>query len=229
MSETQTEYFEPWQTDVVLFIERVHSVTGAVPKDSDILEYIRFTKKNPEFPTELLENFKQDPRYLISMESRGIPVAENILSAEQIAAASAMLNLVDRRSDEKKLRDLGISTEQWSNWMQNSVFAEYVRQKSEVLVNNSTHEAHMGLMRGVRQGNTASIKLYYEMTGRYNPDADNNVNIRMLIVRVLEAIQKHVRDPQILNALSVELSQLALDAANPNSPSVANTIKGELQ
>lgn len=223
------QYFEPWQTDVVLFIERVHSVTGAVPKDADILEYIRFTKKNPDFPVAKLSEFKEDPRFLTSMESRGIPVAENILTAEQMAAASVMLNLTDRRSDEKKLRDLGISTEQFSNWMQNSVFAEYMRQRSEVLITNSTHEAHMGLMRGVRSGNTASIKLYYEMTGRYNPEADNQVNLRVFIMRVLEAIQKHVRDPTVLNALSIELSQLSLDAANPNSPSVANTIKGELQ
>ena len=73
----------------------------------------------------------------------------------------------------------------------------------------------MGLMRGVNQGNTASIKLYYEMTGRYNPNEENQVNVRLLIGRVLEAIQKHVRDPNTLNSLAIELSQLAIEAGSP--------------
>jgi hypothetical protein len=139
-----------------------------------------------------------------------------------MAAISVMTNLVDRRSNEKKLRDLGIASEEWSNWIQNAQFAEHLRERSEVMIANSTHEAHMGLMRGVTQGNTASIKLYYELTGRYNPDQENNVNVRLVIGRVLEAIQKHIRDPETLNALAVEMSQIAIESSP--SPVARNTI-----
>ncbi|HEY9259632.1 phBC6A51 family helix-turn-helix protein [Chitinophaga sp.] len=229
MPDTEIKYFEPWQLDIVLFIERVHSTTGAIPRDDDILEHIKFTKKNPQFNNVALQEFKKDPRFIASMDSRGIPVAENgVLTARQMAAASVMMNLTDRRSNEKKLRDIGVSTEEYAQWMQNATFAEYMRMRSEVLIQNSTHEAHMGLMRGVQQGNTASIKLYYELTGRYNPDQDNQINIRLLIGRVLEAIQKHVRDPNTLNSLAVELSQLAIEAGTPVANQTLGTIKGEL-
>jgi hypothetical protein len=223
--ESEIDYFKPWQLDVVLFIERVHSVTGALPVDSDILEYLRLNKKH-QVTLGQLEELKTDSRFKLSLNSRGIPVDKE-LSPRQMAAASVMLNLTDRRSDEKKLRDLGISTEEFANWMQNNQFAEYMRARSEAMIANSVHEAHMGLMRGVKQGNTASIKLYYEMTNRYNPNQETQINVNLVIGRVIEVIQKYVKEPAVLNQLAVELSGIAIEAGSPIN-SHTQAIKGEL-
>lgn len=218
-------HLKDWELDAVLYIERVHSSTGLVPSDDDIVEYLT-TTKNHEPEVVNLARLKANRLFKQSMESRGIVVnydrysqLNNVydLTPRQMAAASVMMNLVDRRSNEKKLRDLGISTEEWTNWTQDAKFAEYLRERSEVLIANSVHEAHVGLLRGVQQGNTASIKLYYELTGRYNPQEEQTVNIRLVIGRVLEAIQKHVRDPEKLNALAVEMSQIAIEAGTPNN------------
>lgn len=216
------EYLEDWQLGVVLFIEHYHSTTGLIPSDADIIRHIQ-THSMSLGPLEL-RNLKSNPLFKASLDSRGITANYdssmqlrdvNVLTPRQMAAASVMMNLVDRRSNEKKLRDIGVSTEEWTNWTQDAKFSEYLRERSEVLVANSTHEAHIGLMRGVAQGNTASIKLYYELTGRYNPNEENNVNIRLVIGRVLEAIQKHIRDPEVLNALAVEMSQIAIESGSP--------------
>lgn len=206
---------EPWQKEAVLFIERYHSVTGTIPVDTAIIEYLKITKGFTEVNSIAMLNLVENPEFIKSMESRGIPIGQTSLTAKQMAAVSVMLNLVDRRSDEKKLRDLGISTEEWSTWMLNNNFAKYVKDRSEALVAANLHEAHMGLMRGVRQGNTSAISLYYKLTGRYDPDQENQVNVRMLIGKILESIQKHVRDPETLNKLAVEMSQLAIEAGTP--------------
>jgi hypothetical protein len=217
------EFLEPWELEAVLFIERIHNSTGALPVDNDIIEYLTYTKKFKGINKQSIASLKTNPLFKASMDSRGIVFNEGVgqlrdvtsLTPRQMAAAEVMLNLTDRRSDEKKLRDIGVSTAEYSTWTQNNIFANYMRERSEQLITNSVHEAHMGLLRGVKQGNTASIKLYYELTGRYNPNEENNVNIRMLIGRVLEAIQKHVKDPGTLNSLAVELSQLAIEAGSP--------------
>jgi hypothetical protein len=209
------EFLYPWELEVVLFIERVHSATSTLPSDGDIIEYLKFTKQFEDVNAEDIATLKKNELFKASMDSRGITIGESSLTARQTAAASVMLNLIDRRSNEKKLRDIGVSTEEYTNWMQDINFAKYMAERSEVLISNSVHEAHLGLMRGVQQGNTASIKLYYELTGRYNPNEENNVNVRMLIGRVLEAIQQHVRDPDTLNKLAVSLSQLAVEAGSP--------------
>lgn len=226
------EFLEDWERDAVYFIERHHNTAGVVPADDDIIEYLKWTKGYKGLPVTVIDYLKDNALFKRSMEARGIvcnygdgPLNQvQELTQKQMAAVAVMLNLVDRRSDEKKLRDIGVSTEEWSAWMQNVTFTEYIRERTEVLVANSVHEAHMGLMRGVRQGNTASIKLYYELTGRYNPNEENNVNIRLLLGQVLEAIQKHVRDPATLNQLAVEMSKIAVTAG---SPSVAKPIIGE--
>lgn len=218
------DFLPDWQIDAINYIERHFNISGAPPPDADILEYLKITKKYPNVSLGDIRELKKSSLFKKSLQSRGIEL-EADLTQRQLAAASVMLNLTDRRSDEKKLRDIGVSTEEFSTWMQSSTFAEYMRLRSEQMINNSVHEAHMGLMRGVRQGNTASIKLYYEMTGRYNPNEENNVNIRLLIGKVLEAIQKHVRDPNTLNSLAIELSQLAVEAGSPTSVAGTNIIQ----
>lgn len=208
-----TGFLEPWQIDAVNFIEKRHSTTGGLPDNDAIIEYLNFLKHRVN--NQHIEDLKENPLFIASMKSRGINFEDYIITSRQMAAASVMLNLTDRRSDEKKLRDIGVSTEEFSNWMLNRNFAQYMVQRSEQMISNSVHEAHMGLLRGVRQGNTASIKLYYELTGRYNPNEESNVNVRLVIGRVLEAIQKHVRDPNVLNSLAVELSQIAIESGSP--------------
>jgi hypothetical protein len=210
---TGSEYLSEWQIEAVNFIEKQHNTTGAMPTNQAIIDHLRFLKYG--VTNQDLEKLKENPLFMASMQSRGINLQDFVITQRQMAAASIMLNLTDRRSDEKKLRDIGVSTEEFSTWMLNRNFAEYMRQRSELMIENSVHLSHMGLMRGVNQGNTASIKLYYEMTGRYNPDQENQVNVRLLIGRVLEAIQKHVRDPNTLNSLAIELSQLAIEAGSP--------------
>lgn len=232
MSDEQ-QYLKDWELDVVNYIEKVHSTTGTVPSDNAIIDYVNENNKVFINSSELAR-LKINPLFKASMEVRGIvvnysPDAElndvTELTPRQLAAAAVMMNISDRRSDEKKLRDIGVSTEEWTNWLQNITFSEYLRDRSEVLVNNSIHDAHIGLLRGVKQGNTASIQLYYKLTGRYDPDAESNVNVRLVIGRVLEAIQKHIRDPQTLNALAVEMSQIAIESGS--SPvAKSNTIIG---
>lgn len=223
---SESKYLEDWQLDVVLMIEKHHSTTGTIPGDADIIDHVKVSYT-------ALAHLKANPLFKASLESRGIVVNYDLdselknvtkLTPRQMAAASVMMNLVDRRSNEKKLRDIGVSTEEWTNWLQDVHFAEYLRERSEVMIANSTHEAHLGLMRGVAQGNTASIKLYYELTGRYNPNEENQVNIRLVIGRVLEAIQKHVRNPETLNAIAVEMSQIAIEAGSPSPVAKDNII-----
>lgn len=215
---TKQEFLEPWQMATVNYVEHIYGMTGAFPSDDDTIKYLHLLKYE-DVNKEQLDELKANSLFSASMEARGIS-SDNFLSARQLAAVATMLNLVDRRSDEKKLRDIGVSTEEFGAWMLNRTFAEYIRQRSELMLDNSTHQAHMGLLRGVQQGNTASIKLYYEITGRYNPNAENEVNVRMVIGKVLEAIQRRVREPKVLNELAVELSQIAIEAGSPVAKSV---------
>lgn len=190
--------------EMVFFIERFHGTYGNAPSD-DVL-HRRFDVGSAE-----LEEFKIHPLVQKSFAYRGIvyPSRQDRLTDKQMAAIGVMLNYVDRRSDEKKLRDIGITTREWTTWLLDENFAAYLNEKSERVLNASQHEAHLGLIKGLRAGNVAHVKLFNEMTGRYNPEAENNLNIKLLLGTFIEILQKHVSDPIVLNRIAVEMTNAA--------------------
>lgn len=201
-----TPIFSDGEREVILFIERFHSENGVVPTDEQVVDYLNAIGVQCD-----LDELKEDPRFLRSMDIRGIDIRLKYgqLSAKQMAAVSIMMSYIDRRSDEKKLRDLGLSPKEWAAWLQDETFARYLTNYSERLINNATHEAHLGLVRSMRSGNTASIKLFYELTGRYKDDSNNVVDTKLLIYKIIEIIQKYVREPDVLASLSTEMMALS--------------------
>ena len=193
------------ELDLVFFIERQHSSTGFAPTDAQIRH--RFSNVDEE----TLQSFKRNDLVIRSMAARGIPFPDpgEKFSQRQMAAIGSMLSYVDRRSDEKKLRDIGVTPREWAGWLQDEEFAKYLRDRSEKMAEHSVHEAHMGLIKGMRSGNTASIKLFLEMQGRYDPERESQIDVRLLIHKFIEVIQKYVKDPILLHNIARDLSAIA--------------------
>lgn len=199
------------EIDIVLYIERHHATNGEAPTNKQLME--RFRGINQKW----LDDFGANPLVLKSMGARGIifPAAGDVLTQRQMAAVAAMLAYTDRRSDGKKLQDIGVTSREWAGWLQDEYFANYVNSRTERLLRNTTFEAHLGTIKGIRNGNTASIKLHHEMTGRYNPDQENAVNLRMLLGSFIEVIQRYVSDPIVLHKIARDLTTIATNEA-PN-------------
>lgn len=200
MTDTLTDI----EMDLILFVERFHASVGETPTDAQINQ--RF-----DLEPEVFEAFKANPLVQKSFAIRGIryPAAADVFTPEQMHAAAVMTDLVDRRSDAKKLADLGISSRQWSTWIQDDTFAAYLRDRSEKLLENSTHELHKGMMKGVRNGNVAAVKLAYEVTGRHRPDQENQIDVRRVLHTFIEVIQRYIKDPVILHQISMDLTNAA--------------------
>jgi hypothetical protein len=131
------------------------------------------------------------------------------LTDEQMHAIATMLDPYDRRSDEKKLRDIGISTRQWATWLLDDEFAAYLTDRSERLLASTTFEAHKGIIKGARNGNIAAAKLHHEITGRYRPNEDQQIDVRALLHTFIEVIQRYVKDPITMHAIAMDLSNIA--------------------
>lgn len=190
--------------DMVHYVERFHAVNGEPPNDDQM--HRRFNVAEA-----LLEEFKVDLLVQKSLRARGInyPSPKDFLNERQLAAIASMTNYVDRRSDEKKLRDLGITAREWSTWLLDNNFSNYLQERAERMFTGSQHEAHLGLIKGMRNGNVASVKLFNEMSGRYNPDADHQLNIRMLLGGIIEILQLEIKDPIVLNRIATKMMNLA--------------------
>lgn len=190
--------------ELIQFVERFHGTVGRTPTEAEL---------NHRFELEdgVLAAFKINPLVKKSFSRRGIffPAPEDVFSDAQMHAVAAMTDIYDRRSDAKKLSDIGVSTRQWSTWLQDDAFAEYVNSRTEKLLEHATFESHKGLLKGVRNGNVAAVKLAYEVTGRYRPNEEQQIDVRRLLHTFIEVLQKHVKDPTLLHVIAMDLSNVA--------------------
>lgn len=193
------------ELDVIFFIERFAATMGNVPTRTQIEE--RFNGLTDKW----FASFNANPLVLKSFRTRGIvyPAQADILTDDQMHAIATMLDPYDRRSDEKKLRDLGLTSRQWATWLLDDQFAEYMRDRSERMLANSVHEAHKGLVKGARNGNVAAVKTLYEITGRYRPNEESQIDVRRVLHTFIEVIQRYVKDPIVLHNIAMDLSNAA--------------------
>lgn len=235
------------QNSVIDFIEAFHTAMGEFPGRGQIVQAIQTAfgdektsptgNYNPE--PQAVDALLESEDFIKSLDERGIiapwvlitsPVG---LTREQLAAVAVINNIKDRRSDAKKLADLGISSRKYAGWCHNRSFANYMKISANNLLENMEAEAHLGLLRSLGNNNTSAQKLYFEMTGRYNPNFENNVNLQVLMTRFIEIIQKHVHDPEALSGIAADLQLAALETgATPNQQqnrAVANSNRPEIE
>lgn len=209
------------ERQIIGFCESEWFLRGALPTPETLSNNFNKTSK---WVTEFL----QKEEVQASFKARGIPVIEGRdLSAEQITVINAMLNLSDTRSERKKLADFEITARVWEGWKKDPKVREYMRARSEDILNGAIPEAHLALVDRVRTGDISALKFYYEMTGRYTGQ-QQGMDPKVLLGRVFDIITKHVTNPVQLEAIAADFKVLAgLDSA-ANMSNVQAPVAGEV-
>lgn len=194
------------ELDMVAYFEEHWLRYHRLPELNDVKR--RYTVDGKPLPVEdLLKN----PTFQLSLSNRGIPLPtpqggsnplDTGLSREQIAAIQKFLDIEDRRTLQTKLKEVGVTTTQWYGWMKQKRFKEFVLDASTEDFEENIHEAQMGLRRAMDRGETAAIKFYYELTKRYNSSEGAIGNLKVVISQIIEAVQRHVTDPETLASIS---------------------------
>ncbi len=171
------------------------------------------------------------PTFRIALDVRGIsPKALDSVSGmlskglteQQLVCANIMLDLLDNRSQRKKLQELSIPTQTYQSWLRDPAYQEYIRARSENLLGDNQHEAHLALLDRVTSGDMVAIKYYNEITGRFTPQqANGGANVREVLQAVITIIQRHVIDPNTLTRIAEDL--LALSSAPESAERVNST------
>jgi len=152
------------------------------------------------------------PRFQSALEKRGLEHQNDskLLTPTQLLLVNMLLNVEDKKSLRQKLEMLGITMAKYQTWLRDPAFHSYLTMRTEQLFENSDHDAYKALIQAVMRGDTQAMKLFFEMRGIWSPKLEINVNIESVIYRVVEVVGKHVKDPQILNAIADEVEQLEI-------------------
>lgn len=196
------------QRDFVVLITQHFLMHGEVPSADRVEEQYKL-------PAKLYKKWIDKDSIRAALNEQGVKVStgdeptwrNQSLSAKQLIVANAMLDIIDTRSDAKKLKDLGVSTSTYQSWLRDPAFAEYLRVRSEGLLDTSQHEAHLALLDRVRAGEVKAIQYFNELKGRFTPSngrVDNGgVNdVQALLTAILEIILEEVDDPLVAQRIA---------------------------
>jgi len=186
---------------LLAYIEHDYTSYGTVPKPEDCAHILRCTVESVQ-KTLATASFRK------RLENRGIPSGPaDFLTQEQVACVNVLLDFSDPRTQNQKLRALGITSQQFMGWSANKQFSAYYRRRSENLLDEvGVATGHTALLKQTEKGNVQAIKLMYEITGRTT--SSENLNVEYFLQRVIEVIQIHVKQPEILGAIAQDFAKL---------------------
>lgn len=170
---------------------------------------------------EELVKILKSPSFYARMARRGIPwiedwtpedndreVLRNQLSPQQAMAMMAMTNPTDKRTARAKLSTVGVTYNTWRSWLANPYFADLVKDTAEKMLQDNIATVHSRLVGKAEAGDVQAIKLYYELSGRHDPQRQQMLDIQKVLELILESLQRHITEPRILLAVTQDMDRI---------------------
>lgn len=131
----------------------------------------------------------------------------------QILAVNMLLNTADRRSERKKLEEIGVKPQQLAAWKKQPTFMDFYRKRSKSIFGELDVAANSAMARMINDDNFQAVKLFFEMNGDYTPKAEINVkvNVHLVLTTVVEIIARYTTPEvavQIAEAIEAETKEL---------------------
>lgn len=186
-----------WVRKVLPWVETFWHNKKRYPTDAELVQKFGFSQ------TQLLQ-MHNSKYYLNCLKSRGISLnPENDLTERQVAAITLITNFSDTRPTGVKMASIGVTEEELNGWYSFPTFQRELAIRADSILDNIFPEAQAQLARQIKAGNFPALKFYYEITGR--AQSPETVNVKLAMMRLIEIVQKHVQDPQVLAAIASEM------------------------
>ena len=162
---------------------------------------------------EEVERWFTNRQFINALAARGIDLSlkddPEVISPLQTLAVHLVFNTEDRRSLNEKLSTLNVTMPVWQGWVAQPRFRQYIRRRALQTNDVTATMALLELDKGVADGDHRAVELALRMGDLYSPKSEVNVNVESVIINVIEIIQKHVRDPLVLQAIATDMEQLS--------------------
>jgi len=186
---------------VKLYHEQIFYATGQLPRNAEVEEFF-----SRELASLDLEYFEILPEIVKWTQKNGLLEQDQngLLDPKQFLVAQAFLNTTDRRTIRQKLKELGITIQEFENWRKTPKFTNYLRKEAQRRFADADISADLELVKHVEEGNLDGIKYFNQMTGRYtSPEA---VNVAKVLAVMMEILVQYV-DATILTKVAKEMEQ----------------------
>ena len=181
---------------------------------------IDLNKLHPGIATKVYSGLMLSDEFKQALAYRGIEwVEEAGLSLEQQSVILMLQDFTDRRSIGVKLKEIGVPMARYQAWLRQPLFREAVNENAEMAIREAVAPALTALAGKAAAGEDRAIEKVLEISGRWNPNAQSVEDARQVVMSLVEAIIKYVKDEDVKRAIMSEVSLKAdtLKALNGNS------------
>ena len=145
-----------------------------------------------------------------SLDDRGIKTTKNPnLTLRQETFLQAYLNPLNLKPPQVIAKQLKISTTELDGWMREKHFANALSAKSEENLKKYIPLADQALGQLIQQGDMKAITFVNQLTGRFDPNARQNLDVPALMMQIQDIVLRNVSDPAIKRNIARELIALA--------------------
>lgn len=143
------------------------------------------------------------------MAARGYPFADRTtLSPEQIFCVAILTNPTNRKPLATKLKTAGVTYATYRAWLKQPLFQQYITKISEDMLGEHVADVHTKVVEKATGGDIQAIKLYYELTGRHDPQRQQMVDLNGVIGLLLEVITRYVPDSVALGRITSDIETI---------------------
>ena len=151
------------------------------------------------------------------------------LTPQQALAIQIMTDPTDRRSTKQKLDTIGISYNVWRTWQREPFFSDVLKDTAELLLKDNMATIHSRLVQKAEAGDTNAIKLFYEVSGRHDPNRQQMLDFGKVVALLLESLQRHIPDATTLLKVTTDLERIINGKGLTNEGPAANVNEDEFE
>jgi hypothetical protein len=213
--ELNVELFETRQTTRQInkeqaLYEKILAAAIAADRQGLFLEVQTILDQDAELTKEQVELVWKSSKLQKSLADRGIKTTQNPnLTLRQETFLQAYLNPLNLLTPQVLAKRMKINLNELDGWMRQKEFAAAFAAKSEDNLSKYIPIADQALGQLVQSGDMKAITFLNQLTGRFDPNARQNLDVPGLLMQVQDIILRHVRDPEIKRNIARELIALA--------------------
>lgn len=187
------------EKELINFYELQWALRNRVPTIEEVAKHLHLS--------QVTVNYYFKRRLVIkALDERGIPWKQHSqteLTATQVATAITVMNMVDIRPMHEKLDQLGVNPTQYAAWLNDPQFKNLVNNLADQNLSNIRPAAIVEFTKKINQGDWNAIKYWLDTTGELNNS--DTPQSEQLIKMIIEIVQKHVKDPDTIVAIALDI------------------------
>jgi len=177
----------------------------------------------PKLSKKIISSLMGTLEFKNALHHRGIQWdPKDGLSMEQQTVLLKLSDPFDRRGLASKLKDLSVPMPRFQAWLKQPLFNELYNQHTKANYEEALPAIRQRLIGNAEAGDQRAIELVFAMTGEWNPNQQHLEDARTIVLKVVEAIIRHVKDVKTREAI---LSDVSLYAGTLSSINQQKTLE----